>query len=166
MKLSYVSRPAILAAWTVVSLLLPIGCHTPVSHSRPSIRMPQRAPDAVRTLETTGYCSCGKCCGWKRTWWGRPVHVSGPQRGQPKAVGITASGNRARRGVIAADTTVFPFGTLMYVPGYGYGRVEDRGSVIRLNHIDLYFHSHADALRWGKRRLKVLIWWPPAMRHR
>ena len=45
---------------------------------------------------------------------------------------MTASGTRARHGTLAADTSVLPFGTVVEVPGYGFGRVEDRGGAINL----------------------------------
>ena len=48
----------------------------------------------------------------------------------------------------------------MKVPGYGYGKVEDRGGAIKGEHIDLYFKSHRDALKWGKKTLKVEVWVP------
>jgi len=61
-------------------------------------------------------------------------------------------------GTIAADTKYYPFGTRMYVPGWGWGVVSDRGGAIKgPDRIDLYFESHQDALRWGRRRLKVTI---------
>jgi len=114
------------------------------------------------TMETTAYCPCGICCGWKRSWWrlGRPVHTTGPQRGQRKAVGITASGTRARRGTVAADTRVLPMGTIVHVPGYGWGRVEDRGSAIQGNKLDLYHRTHQQALEWGRQHKQVRIWYP------
>jgi 3D (Asp-Asp-Asp) domain-containing protein len=78
--------------------------------------------------------------------------------GMPKKVGITASGVRARPGTLAADTALFPFGTKMHIPGYGYGVVQDRGGDIRGRHIDLYFRSHRAALEWGRQKVKVRVW--------
>ncbi len=61
-------------------------------------------------------------------------------------------------GTIAADTKYYPFGTRMYVPGWGWGVVEDRGSTIKgPDRIDLYFDSHSEALQWGRRRLPIRI---------
>ena len=108
----------------------------------------------------SGYCKCGKCCNWKRNWFGRAVVASGPQKGKPKKVGITASGTKARPGVIAADTKHFPFGTVIYVPGFGYGRVEDKGRAIKEDRIDLFFASHGKALKWGKQTKTVTVWYP------
>lgn len=110
-------------------------------------------------MQTTGYCPCQKCCNWKRTWWGRPVYASGPLEGEPKEVGVTASGAEARHGTIAADTDRFPFGTVMYIPGYGYGRVEDRGEAIKGNRIDLFFDDHDEALQWGRKTKRVKVWY-------
>ncbi|HID03617.1 MAG TPA: hypothetical protein EYP18_10480 [Desulfobacterales bacterium] len=61
-------------------------------------------------------------------------------------------------GTIAADTQYYPFGTRMYIPGWGWGVVEDRGGAIKgPDRIDLYFNSHRDALQWGRRNLPVII---------
>ena len=109
-------------------------------------------------MVVTGYCDCGKCCNWRRTWYGKPVVASGPRKGERKHVGITASGTRADWGTIAADTSRYPFGTIMYIEGYGYGKVEDRGGKIKGEHIDLYFPSHHDAQVWGRKVLPVKIW--------
>lgn len=129
---------------------------------------PVSPPDHVRpftvTVLTTGYCDCGHCCGWKRNWYGRAVYASGPQKGRPKKIGVTASGTSTRRGTLAADTKRYPFGTVFYLPGYGYGRVEDRGGRIQANHIDLFFPSHSAALRWGKRNVKATVWLPSKKR--
>jgi hypothetical protein len=62
------------------------------------------------------------------------------------------------KGTIAADTKYYPFGTRMYVPGYGWGVVEDKGGAIKgPDRIDLFFDSHTDALHWGKRKVNVEI---------
>ena len=61
-----------------------------------------------------------------------------------------------RDGTIAADTRFYPFGTRFYIPGYGYGRVEDRGAAIKgSKRLDLYFNSHRKALNWGRKRIDV-----------
>ncbi|CAK9238598.1 unnamed protein product [Sphagnum troendelagicum] len=63
-----------------------------------------------------------------------------------------------RHGSIAADTDFYPFGTRMFVPGYGWGEVEDRGKAIKgPKRIDLYHRSHREALQWGRRKLQVLV---------
>ena len=63
-----------------------------------------------------------------------------------------------KKGTIAADTDHYPFGTRMYVPGYGWGVVEDRGSTIKgPNRIDVYMSSHREALEWGRQVVVVEI---------
>ncbi len=76
-------------------------------------------------------------------------------------IGLTASGTKAKVGTIAADTSLYPFGTIVYVPGYGYGRVEDRGGAIKGQRMDLFFESHDDALQWGRQTKRVRIWIQP-----
>lgn len=136
---------------TLLSLMLLGGCAT--SGPKP----PGNTRPVEVTMLTTGYCKCKQCCGWKRNWYGKPV-VKGT--GQRKAIGVTASGTKARPGTLAADTARYPFGTVMHIPGYGYGRVEDRGSAIRGEHIDLFFKSHRQALQWGSRRVSVKVYLP------
>ena len=119
---------------------------------------PRQAMATQQTLTVTGYCKCAECCGWKRNFWGRPVFASGPNKGNRKQVGLTASGTQASVGTIAADTSIYPFGTVMHIPGYGYGRVEDRGGDIKGQHIDLFFKSHKKALEWGRQNKQVTIW--------
>ena len=63
-----------------------------------------------------------------------------------------------RKGTIAADTKYYPFGTRIYIPGYGWGVVEDKGGAIKgPDRIDLFFDSHADAIHWGRRKATVEI---------
>lgn len=112
-----------------------------------------------KTMTVTGYCPCKICCEWKRTWYGRPIFSTGRNAGKAKRVGITASGARAKKGTIAADVAI-PFGVRMDVPGYGRGVVQDRGGAIKGDHIDLFFKSHEEALRWGRQRLAVTLWLP------
>lgn len=119
------------------------------------IRPPAHAKVLERQMEVTGYCDCKKCCGWHRTWLGKPVIKGTHKR---KKVGVTAAGTKARPGTIAADTARYPFGTIMYVPGYGYGRVEDRGSAIKQEKIDLYFKSHKEARHWGRQTVPVKVY--------
>lgn len=110
----------------------------------------------MKSMEVTAYCPCKKCCGWHRNWRGKAV----TKGGYPKKVGITASGVKAKPGTIAADTARYPFGTQMYVPGYGYGTVQDRGGAIKGDRIDLFFKSHKDALQWGRAKKDVYVWLP------
>ncbi len=69
---------------------------------------------------------------------------------------------RPQDGTIAADTTYYPFGTRVYIPGYGWGTVADRGGAIQgPARMDLFFSSHSEALEWGRRTVTVEIF-PPA----
>ena len=139
--------------------LLSQGCVTQQGIAR-QIPPERRAQPEVVTLETTGYCPCGRCCGWHRNCLLVPVYSSGRLAGRRKEVGRTASGTQARPGTLAADPKVYPFGTVMYIPGYGYGRVEDTGGDIRGARIDLFFRHHSEAERWGRVRKQVQVWRP------
>lgn len=65
---------------------------------------------------------------------------------------------KQRLGTIAADTNYYPFGTKMYVPGWGWGVVGDRGGAIKgPNRIDIFFSSHGETERWGRQQLSVTV---------
>jgi len=118
-------------------------------------KRPPATPRDRTLVLVTGYCNCEKCCGWKRPFFGlgKPVYTYGPMKGRPKKVGITASGTKARRGTVAADPRIFPFRTRLSIPGYGIGTVEDIGGAIKGRHIDVWFPTHEEAVKWGKKWL-------------
>lgn len=142
----------------VVGLLVALLWASSVGGCRSTLHPPPPGYGRRIMIEATGYCPCGKCCGWVRNWYGRVVYAYGPNKGKPKKVGICADGTKARRGTAAADTRYYPFGTRLYVPGYGYATVQDRGGDIRGPYrIDLYFPTHGEALQWGRLRVPVTV---------
>ncbi len=152
-----------------------------------------RREGRVVTMEATGYCGCGECCGWERgrwrylklNFWNRYVSGSDGVR----YTGRTASGTRPhpprpglvsidslrhpwmippriampwlllpQKGTLAADTDYYPFGTMMHVPGWGWGIVEDRGGAIKgPGRIDTFHRFHWQANRWGRRNVEVRV---------
>ena len=124
------------------------------------VPLPMRRADQLIEMKTTGYCACGKCCGWKRTWYGKPVYTYGLQKGKFKKVGRTASGRQARPGTVAVDTSRYPLGTKFYIPGYGWGIARDVGGAIKQDHLDLFHRTHRSALKWGVQIKRVKVWFP------
>lgn len=63
--------------------------------------------------------------------------------------------------MVAADTNVLPFGSLVSVPGYADGEVVpvlDRGGAIKGRRLDVLYPTHEIARRWGRQKLKVTVW--------
>jgi len=112
----------------------------------PVVNMMEREGYPVERVVATGYTA-----GVESTGKG-PEHV---------AYGITYAGVPVQRDVystIAADLSVFPLGTILYIPDYGYGVVTDIGSAIQGNKIDLYYETVEDVYdEWGKRQVDVFI---------
>lgn len=77
------------------------------------------------------------------------------------AYGITYSGVKVTRDLystIAADLDVFPIGTILYIPDYGYGIVADKGGAIKGNKIDLYYPTVEEVYEeWGKKTVDVYV---------
>ncbi|TJX13213.1 DUF348 domain-containing protein [Tissierella creatinini] len=80
-----------------------------------------------------------------------------------KYYGITASGTKARPGVVAVDPRVIPLGTKLYIESldgtkdYGFAVAEDTGGAIKGNKIDLYFNTNSECINFGRRNVKVYI---------
>ncbi len=93
-------------------------------------------------MRVTAYCPCEKCCG-------------------EYSAGITACGHTIRPGdaFVAADKQ-YPLGTEMLIPGYKNRqpvKVLDRGGAIHGDRLDVFFHSHEEALKWGVKYLDVKV---------
>lgn len=94
-------------------------------------------PTAVfKTVTVTSYCACKICCG-------------------ENAKGITASGKRVKTGMIAASRSI-PFGTRIRIEGKIY-TVEDRLAKRYDDRIDVYYESHEEAKKFGKKVIQVEI---------
>ncbi len=80
------------------------------------------------------------------------------------ADGFTASGYSVWTNgmkLVAADTNLLPFGTIVTIPGYNNGnpvQVLDRGGKIKGHRLDLLYPTHEIALQWGAQRLEVEVW--------
>lgn len=63
--------------------------------------------------------------------------------------------------LVAADTRILPYGSMLSIEGYSDGEIVpvlDRGGAIKGYHIDLLMPTHRTALRWGNRRMPVVVW--------
>lgn len=101
---------------------------------------PQETWKSLGEFKTTGYCKCEACCG---VWSDEEA--------------TTASGEKATEGVtVAADTSVLPFGSIVRINGEEY-EVQDTGSAVNGNTIDIYYNEHADALAHGVQYAEVEI---------
>ena len=86
-------------------------------------------------FDTTAYCNCQSCCsgGFALTYSGTV----------PKA-----------NHTISADITRFPIGTRLMIGDTIY-TVEDIGSGVYANRLDIYFDTHQEALDYGRKTVDV-----------
>ena len=90
------------------------------------------------TLTYAGAFSCTAYCAEEY------AHICG------EGHGITSSGAKVQPGVtVAADTSVLPYGTVIYVEGVGLRVVQDTGSAVVGNKLDVVVNTHAEALSWS-----------------
>ena len=77
----------------------------------------------------------------------------------------TATGTKPRLGTIAVNPHYIPYGTQIYVPGYGYGVARDTGAFRKyknpdgslVNQLDLWMNTKRESLRWGRKRNVVVL---------
>lgn len=105
-------------------------------------------PDRTWVLTlATAYCPCERCCG---VWAKNPF----------TSIGRDLASHPYG---IAADHGLLPPLTVLDVPGYGVGTVDDTGSAMRRSategvvHIDLRFLTHEEALKWGRQWVWIAI---------
>ncbi len=102
-------------------------------------------PKKTMTMTVTAYSPDERSCG---DW----------------ADGYTASGYSVWTNgmkLLAADTSILPFGSLVTVPGYDDGNVVpvlDRGGAIKGKRLDVLYPTHERAMQWGVQELEVTIW--------
>lgn len=102
-------------------------------------------PTLLGEYRITAYCSCEKCCG---SW----------AKDRPGGIIKGAAGIELTPGVSVASP--LPFGTELYITGYGEVIVQDRTAswvVEKYNGeiIDIYFDNHEEALNFGVKYANV-----------
>lgn len=91
------------------------------------------------TATVTAYCACTLCCG-------------------PHATGLNARGKHPVQGVSVAGPRNIPLGTHVRIEGMtNVFTVDDRTARRFDGRFDLFFNSHKDALKFGRRELTVTI---------
>ena len=85
------------------------------------------------------------------------AYDAGPLSTGKSADGVTATGVKAKYGIVAVDPRVIPLGTRLFVEGYGYAVAADTGGAIKGLRIDLFYESRKEALKFGRRKVKVYI---------
>jgi 3D (Asp-Asp-Asp) domain-containing protein len=92
----------------------------------------KRAPQKTMAVSATAYCQAGR----------------------------TATGDRTRPGIVAADPRVLPLGTVVRIIGTEYRgsyKVLDVGSAVKGRTIDIFMPSCRDAKRFGRQRVHLEV---------
>lgn len=81
---------------------------------------------------------------------------------KPSSAGdnITATGAVLQKGIVAIDPDYIPYGTRMYIPGYGFGLAADTGGGVVGRLIDLGY-SDEDYVSWHQWVTVYFLWPPP-----
>ena len=142
-----------------VGLLLG-ACNSAKLYEHSKTKKDYKNPDGdVLKVKVTGYCHCAECTNWTRNKEGQTVVKSGDNKGKFKTVGKTTSKTKMRKKLtLAANIKTFPYGTRIKIPGWGLGVVEDQ-RILPPNHIEIYFSSHSEAVKWGEKEMDVTVYY-------
>jgi 3D (Asp-Asp-Asp) domain-containing protein len=162
---SFVSRSAIIATSLLVALIIfsatPSIADSPASkfqpqkqdkNTDPSGVMGKFEPEAAADTDSTGSRIAEE-----------PKALVPPAAYVATAYslrGRTASGRMVSKGLIAADPSVLPLGSRVRLehPGYsGEYLVADTGGKIRGRRIDIWTPSSREAMRFGRRTVKLTV---------
>lgn len=82
----------------------------------------------------------------------KTAHICGTGSGK------TATGTEVTAGrTIAVDPTVIPYGTEVYIEGYGFRTAEDCGGGVKQKHIDIAVNTHDEANKLGTKKGGVWV---------
>ena len=100
--------------------------------------LPEESPYYLGEFQVTGYCSCTICCGEKEERLTKSETV-------PRA-----------SHTVAADPSVIPLGTRIVIDDVVY-TVEDTGKAVEGMRLDIFFDSHEEAVRYGRKEKYVYL---------
>ena len=100
--------------------------------------LPEESPYYLGEFQVTGYCSCTICCGEKEERLTKSETV-------PRA-----------SHTVAADPSVIPLGTRIVIDDVVY-TVEDTGKAVKGMRLDIFFDSHEEAVRYGRKEKYVYL---------
>ena len=73
----------------------------------------------------------------------------------------TSTGKMPGRLYAAADSERLPYGTRLYIPGYGIVIIQDTGGALIKDknniRIDVFHETYKEAMEWGEQPLEVII---------
>jgi len=153
---SFVSRSVIIASSLLVGLIVfsatPSIADSPLSKSPAQKETKQNPAEALGKFEPAAPTTAAE----------EPALVAAsPYVATAYSLrGRTASGRMVSRGLIAADPSVLPLGSRVRLdhPGYsGEYLVADTGGAIRGRRIDIWTPSTREAMRFGRRTVKLTV---------
>lgn len=108
-------------------------------------RLVQHSLFSLIVVLCTAYCPCALCT---------------------DGDGLTATGRDAMIFGVAVDPRIIPLGAHLDIPGYRRGpnrngswiRADDMGRLIKGYRIDVRCATHAEAVAWGTRKIRVRVW--------
>jgi 3D (Asp-Asp-Asp) domain-containing protein len=89
--------------------------------------------------------------------WYNPASAGKPP--SSPGYGMTSTGVPVTMGIVAVDPSVLPYGTRMYIPGYGVGEAADCGGAVKGNIIDLGYPDGVTP-NWSSRWIDIYILGP------
>jgi uncharacterized protein YabE (DUF348 family) len=136
-----------------VSKVVAVGNMSPIRYSR--------GGSGIKSVAAMGNIAYKSTFKVQSTAYTAGYESTGKRPGD-KGYGRTATGTIARRdpngySTVAVDRRVIPYGTKLYIEGYGFAIAEDTGGAIKGNKIDVFFNTVSECMQWGRRYVNIYI---------
>lgn len=106
--------------------------------------------DHVLTLGTSATGESGEATVTREFTANTTAYTAGPgARG--------STGQVVHYGTCAVDPSVIPYGSLLFIEGYGTAIANDCGGAVRGNIVDVYLNSTSACIQWGRRDCRAFI---------
>lgn len=116
------------------------------------------APTGSQVKAADGYFidNTGKKVKYKTSYTGSATAYTSADCGGSTT---TASGMKVAVGRVAVNPRLIPYGTKLYITGYGYAVAADTGGFVYNSNtiVDLYMNTRSECISWGRRTVTMYV---------
>ena len=150
--LQMIKKDAFVIGIVAVSLSVTLVAQT-IQHDRALKRLTEKYTDLMIESQPDIQEFPNRKLGRFELTWYSPKELGKPLHKLKTSTGVTPKEGRT----IAVDPKAIPYGSIVYIQGYGYFIAEDCGSAIQDNRIDIFTESHEYAIQQGRKVANVWV---------
>lgn len=150
--LQMIKKDAFVIGIVAISLSVALVAQT-IQHDRALKRLTEKYTDLMIESQPDIQEFPNRKLGRFELTWYSPKELGKPLHKLKTSTGVLPKEGRT----IAVDPKAIPYGSIVYIQGYGYFIAEDCGSAIQDNRIDIFTESHEYAIQQGRKVANVWV---------